>query len=769
MKKTYIILVLVLFIVSGQTCKKSEKIYQYINLLDYFPYLTKVYEENYFDFVYNDTRDSRYLLKGFKSYKQKNPKTWAIRETSTITVFISELEDITVTFNCRPLNPPGKPFQASRIFINGHYLQELIIKERGKYHFKIPAALLTLGSNTITYKWKYLRSPREAGISRDKRKYAAGFSDITFLNKPGRIKKPGGINITGDKKNPGINIPPAGIVEYIVNLPDRPLLDFRLSCGGRPVRNAKFQAAIYNKEGAKSIFHFVKNQINPGQEHKIDLSKFAGETVRIVFANSVRNQANFNITLINPIISAVSREGIPLISEIETAGKNIKGKKEKIPGNDKKPNIFIYLIDTLRADHLGCYGYSKETTPRIDSFAKGSILFKKCFANASWTRPAVATILTGLYPNKHRAEERTDKLSTGVHMLPEILKSHGYKTISLTTNGNVCADMNFDQGNDFYKFVNPGQNKENHFHSSEYINKKFYKIIENNTGIIRKPLFAFLHTIDPHDPYTPKAPFLKFKKGDKERENLCSPAEILSKKREKGLTREDIDYIESLYDCEILHNDHYFGKWIEFLKEKKLYDNAIIILISDHGEQFNEHGRMFHGSSIYNEEIHVPLIIKLPHGEYAGRQSAAAVSQVDIVPTILDYLGVETPGNIDGVSVLDLMGNNTPSRYIFIREALDQFHLTGMIDSNQDKNIITYKDRSFTDVVKYEIYNLLVDFNETNNKLDQDNIFQAGAIKFLAEYFSTGIEAAAYKKEALDIKKLHPEVLKQLKALGYLE
>jgi arylsulfatase A-like enzyme len=302
------------------------------------------------------------------------------------------------------------------------------------------------------------------------------------------------------------------------------------------------------------------------------------------------------------------------------------------------------------------------------------------------------------------------------------------------------------------------------------LNRRFRELIEERPEFSKKPVFAFLHTIDPHDPYTPKSPFLKFKKDDPNREHLCFPKEIFQKKKKSGLSQEDLDYIQSLYDCEILHNDYFFGEWITFLKEKKLFDNSLIIFVSDHGEQFHEHGGMFHGHSIYNEEVHVPLIVKFPGGRYSGRQCSAAVSQVDILPTILDYLGIDMPAGIDGISLLDLVEDHTIKRSIFIKEELEITHMLGFIDSNREKNIFTYQDGLFDKPVKYETFNLLTDFHETDNLFEKMGLFRAKSIEFLADYFSIEMNAAAYRKEAeVDIDKLAPDVLKQLKALGYLE
>ncbi|MBN2467447.1 MAG: sulfatase-like hydrolase/transferase [Deltaproteobacteria bacterium] len=180
----------------------------------------------------------------------------------------------------------------------------------------------------------------------------------------------------------------------------------------------------------------------------------------------------------------------------------------------------------------------------------------------------------------------------------------------------------------------------------------FLDELAENTAPTRKPPFAFLHTVDPHDPHTPQVPFLTFKKVDKKRERFAVSDEIRLQKSEGGLSREDIEYVMALYDCEILHNDFSFNEFLAILKKKGWYEDSFVVLISDHGEQFDEHGVLFHGSSIYNEEIHEPLLVKFPRQEFAGYQYESYVSQVDILPTILACLRYRIPSEVDGRSLI---------------------------------------------------------------------------------------------------------------------
>jgi arylsulfatase A-like enzyme len=781
LKKILCLLLLTVLLGVQPNCHKKRCEQKYVNLPEFFPYLTRGFEVSTLKFVGKDHQESRCRLSGFRTYKDQLPRTWAVEKESTITTYFSELEDKTVTLRCRPFNPPGQPLQEGELFFNGTFLKKITVAEKGQYQFDIPARLMTYGSNRFTFRWKFSRSHADFGINRDKRKYAVGFSYLSFQSPAKKSKKSKThrqIQLQRQGALLAIHIPQGAIVEYFMDLPAEPQLRFQLAADQSYLQDQVFHLAVYNQTGESLTRHFAAGSFLPGKEQQFDLHRFAHQTVKIVFANSIRNHPNFTVKLINPAVYTLPGQGVPLFSRSEpTAVKKMPGSLKNIKPDQlqQKPNVFIYLVDTLRADHMSCYGYSRETTPYIDRFSKNALLFKQCVAAASWTKPAIGSILTGLYPNKHRAEDQTDKLSLDVQTLAEVLKANGYTTMYITPNVNVAREVNFDQGVDFYLFSRVGATLKTFYRSSEYLNTEFFEILGNNPQLLKKPLFAFLHTIDPHDPYTPEEPFLKFKKNDKQRENLGIPNYIRQRKAGTGLSQEDIDYIESLYDCEILHNDYYFGKFIRFLEEKNLYENSIIIFVADHGEQFDEHNIMFHGHSIYNEEIHVPLIIKFPGREFPGDQTDIMISQVDIFPTVLDYLGIDIAPDVDGVSIFDLLNQNQTGRTLFVKEELnrdenDKSNFLGIINTaNKIKFILTYKDESFLRTLKLETYNLAGDFAEKSNQFHNEDVFRFRSIKFLADYFLQQTKSSSFKAaEKLDLKKLDPEKIKQLKALGYI-
>jgi len=761
------IFILIFLFCLNLSCLKEKSLF--LNFVDMFQYMKIEIETTEIDFGSKDKSDKKWLLSGWGSARlnKKNKKTyrWGIGNYSELTVYLTEPKDKTINIECKPINISGNEIQASKIFINDKYLTSLEFHKQGNYSFLIPGKYLKYGSNSIMFRWKFARAPNKKKGNKDYEELAVRFDKLQILSKSKSEKndeKNHNVLITDYNDSRMFVIPSGRIVEYYIDLPKNPLLQFKLFTDKEITDESVIHLSFYNQKGEEIVRHFKGRQLYLQSEKEIKLRRFGEETVKIVLSNPINNRNNFTVYWVDPVIRSSSKATVPKAWNIN---KHKVRTQKPIKEKPVIPHVFIYLIDTLRADHLSCYGYKRKTTPFIDEFAKDSIIFKKCFATASWTKPAVASVLTGLYPNIHGAEEREDSLPSEVDTIAEILKSNKYYTIFLTTNGNVTDDFNFIQGIDTYKFRNDNKN------SSKVINAEFFKIINEYPEIINKPIFAYLHTIDPHAPYLVQEPFAEFTWEDKSRAKMAFKNSILFKKEHEGLNKEDINYIQSLYDCEILQNDHYFGEFIQFLKDKGLYENSMIILVADHGEQFDEHGFLFHGSTIYNEEIHVPLLIKFPHSKFSGIESNAIVTQVDIVPTILDYLSLESQNRTDGISLLSQIDKSDIERTIFIKEKIESFNFVGLIDTaRQTKYIVHYNDKSYSEIVSYEIFDIINDFYELHNEYLSKGDYQINSIKFKTDYLLTNMQKDAFSKgRMVDYNKISPKTREALRALGYIK
>ena len=315
----------------------------------------------------------------------------------------------------------------------------------------------------------------------------------------------------------------------------------------------------------------------------------------------------------------------------------------------ERPNLIIYLVDTLRADHLGCYGYARPTSPRIDRFAADAVLFANGRAQSSWTKPAVAAVLTGLYPVAHGAELRAERIHESVETLAERLQAAGYETALFTTNGNVSARFGFDQGWDSFRFMTRREGrKRKHYAAAEMNGEIFAWLADRERRHPARPLFLFVHTLDPHDPYRPREEFRRrFAPGVDVDAACCRRSNELAELTGAPAVKQAADAM-ALYDAEIAQNDAAFGDFLDELERRGLAATSAVLLTADHGEEFLDHGGWKHGFTLYEEMLHIPFVLRLPAGRGAGRTIATAVDQVDIAPTLLALAGAGAGPDLPG-------------------------------------------------------------------------------------------------------------------------
>ncbi|MYC09996.1 MAG: sulfatase, partial [Holophagales bacterium] len=299
----------------------------------------------------------------------------------------------------------------------------------------------------------------------------------------------------------------------------------------------------------------------------------------------------------------------------------------------RRPNIVLYVVDTVRADRLGAYGYEKPTSPRLDAFAAGAVLFENAYAQSSWTRPAVASLFTGLLPPAHRTVGRRSVLPEDAVTLAEILAANGYEGMGLVRNPNVSRAFGFAQG--FTRFRSEDRERD-----ETMLDRVRLWLDERQHA--DGPFFLFLHAIDPHGPYDPAPEFEEmFEAGG-------APAQYRTVRYLLRLNRGEVEpepgtaeALSRLYDAEVAQNDDAFGELLDELLVRGLDEDTAVIYVSDHGEEFAEHGRWEHGLSLYEEVLRVPLVMRLPG--VPPRRVAEPAQHVDVLPTLLGYVGIEAP------------------------------------------------------------------------------------------------------------------------------
>jgi len=340
-------------------------------------------------------------------------------------------------------------------------------------------------------------------------------------------------------------------------------------------------------------------------------------------------------------------------------------------------NILLITVDTLRDDHLSYRGYFRKTSPNIDSLASEGVVFENAYTAVPRTFPSLCSFMTGKYAHRHGARNNFHHALPGFNLtLAEILKGEGYLTGAVVTNLVLQAHRKLGQGFDYYletDHQNFQAQKVPALRLLDFVGLRYplrslwddqagrtrseaLEFIERNRD---KKFFLWVHFLDPHMHYNPPLEFTGvFNRGYEGRYKNHFQFGNISAERmifECPLDPREIRHAISLHDGEILHADNEIGRLLGKLKEWGLFENSLIIFSADHGESLGEHGYFFaHGDLIYNPCMHIPLLIRFPGGVVRKRISTP-VSSVDLMPTILDFLGVEPPQGIDGVSLLPII------------------------------------------------------------------------------------------------------------------
>ncbi len=322
---------------------------------------------------------------------------------------------------------------------------------------------------------------------------------------------------------------------------------------------------------------------------------------------------------------------------------------------ERPPNIVLIVIDTLRADHLSHYGYGRPTAPALDGFAETATLFTDCTSPAPWTVPSVASVMTGLHPARHRLHRMGFALPEDLVTVAEVLRDGGWQTAAVSFNPYIRPDFGFDQGFDLF------EDHRGKFGASPDVAEMVHWVDTWLTEDPPQPFFLYLQPMNVHGPYkVPKEarrvllgrpPSRRFK-------YFGEPMRAIMRKGRLDL-REQVDpaYVESLidqYDTAVRYTTDQVARIFALLSSRGLFDNTLIILTADHGEELFDHGGFNHGTSMHRELLHVPLYVKMP-GQREASQISTPVSLLDLFPTILDVAGLQSRPHVDGRSMLPVL------------------------------------------------------------------------------------------------------------------
>jgi arylsulfatase A-like enzyme len=301
----------------------------------------------------------------------------------------------------------------------------------------------------------------------------------------------------------------------------------------------------------------------------------------------------------------------------------------------KNPLVIVYLVDTLRADHTTPYGYERKTTPALQKFAGDAVLFESAIAHSSWTKPSVASLMTSRLPSRHRAVQLRDSLDAGQVTLAEMLNGRGFATGAVIANAVIyAADSNLHQGFDVFAGLHGGEGRRSKTVDAGLVVDRALDFLDSRRGL---PTFLYVHTMDPHVPYSPPAPF------DTLFDPKPAPGHPGVDPRTDFKEPLDREHLIARYDGDIAYGDQQFGRFIDELKHRGVYDDALIFFLADHGEEFQDHGGWLHGRSVFDELVRVPLLVKFAGGRGARLRVHQTVALSDVLPTVLEALEMPVP------------------------------------------------------------------------------------------------------------------------------
>jgi arylsulfatase A-like enzyme len=430
-----------------------------------------------------------------------------------------------------------------------------------------------------------------------------------------------------------------------------------------------------------------------------------------------------------------------------------------------RPDVLVLLVDALRADHVGAYGYARPTTPAIDGLARDAVVFEQAVAQSTFTKSSIASLFTGLNPYRHgvywgsQRETPTrvtsDVLAPRLATLAETLRDRGYLTAAWVQNSHLRGFMGFAQGFAAY-FDQQGP--------VERIGGR----VERFLGLAgrRESFFVYAHFIDLHDPYRPPAPYDAMfgeSGGDAYAGiDLAEWGAYLAEVRDgkRTLDAAQVARLQALYDGQLRRVDDRIGRIVARLKALGIYDSTLVVLTADHGDGFLEHGFISHSTTPYEELVRVPLVVKLPAGRGAGRRIAAQVRLVDVMPTILDVAGVGEEPGLDGCSLLPMLRGEAA------RGEDCGLAVSEIAESGDTPTVALRTER--TKFIRRpgkpdELYDLAADPGETRNLAGQ-GLPEEAVMARLAESIGERRKLAKSEQVTLD-----PQLIRELKALGYLK
>lgn len=534
---------------------------------------------------------------------------WATREVVDIHFMAAEVRPTRMVVRLRPFHPPGRERQTMTITLNGERVDEMTLAPGfHDYGIGLPEYVMRRGRNTLRFAFAYAAPATEGQPGgTDRRRLAAAFDRLTlesFVNahRP-RLRRH------------ALEIPAGAAAVFEVPESEATLLALvgvEVAAGHLTIEGSSADAAM-------ELF-----------------GQLRGASERVAVPLPPLEAGVRRVRLI------ASPAGPVTIQSLRAASPASQYKRAPPREAPSGPHVIVYLVDTLRRDRVGAFGGARRLTPSVDAFAETAFRFDDAHAQAPWTKPAVASLFTGLNARRHGVNRFGSILPESAETLPEAMRAAGYATVAVSGSAPIRELAGFSQGFEIFEEVDEAGEGPS-WPASPLILDRLDALLAARDD--ERPLFLYVHTTDPHSPYAPPRAYRRRFARDASRGAYLA-SELRPELRDEQL---------SLYEAEVAFADDGFRRFLETLRRHDLHDEAFILFVADHGEQFYEHQGWRHSTN-HAEVIRIPMILRTPRSlGFEPRVIGSPTRQIDIFPTLASILGLTLPAEVDGRDLAPLL------------------------------------------------------------------------------------------------------------------
>ncbi|HEX2254754.1 MAG TPA: sulfatase [Thermoanaerobaculia bacterium] len=700
---------------------------------------------------------------------------WSLGREATLELVVLVPRDLELEISARAFPAPDAPAQRLAFFAGtgrgAVALGELELEPRWRtYRLHLPRRVLVSGLNVLTVRHAWSRSPAAVRGSRDRRPLAAAWRWLRLVDSGAAMAAGDGTHEV-EAGPPGPAAAPRALPERgLLHLPAGSRIDFFLPLPAGSILAAERLVARDGAALRVSLLPEAPPGAPPSQGGERVLAGDAGRAQgwRLPLgpeATLARLRLEVpagpgSVVLEHPRI--VAPEGSPMPPEAARLDGVTAAAGDRAPQNaapaPSRPHVVLYVVDTLRADALGSYGNPRPVSPHLDAFAADAVLFEHARAQAPWTQPSVASLFTGLWPGSHGVVRGDTRLPADLPSLPRLLADAGYATGAAVANGYITEPFGFAAGFERFTLLPDPLTRAEAVQDAALAH--LAALTADGSG---RPVFLYLHTIDPHAPYDPPpamrrrfAPGVPPEAGSMERTKALADGREVPRRPAEVASR-----LAALYDGDVAWQDHQLGHFFDALRRAGLYDQTLIVLVSDHGEEFGEHGRWTHGLGLHREVLDVPLVVRWPGGRQAGTRVTAPAQHVDVLPTVLAAAGLPRPPGLEGIDLARLVADPAAAAERPVYSHLDRFSLEGASLEWGRWKLILPRSRAFGDGPL--LYDRRTDPAERHDLAAERPV--------LAGWLATAVRrklAATPATGPAETAVIDEETRRRLRALGYL-